>query len=50
MMQEEPYICYNCKDDLHEECVGVPCMCECPDPNADKFTLATEQAIEELNL
>lgn len=29
---EQPWRCYNCKDGLCAECVGVPCMCECPWP------------------
>jgi len=24
------FVCYNCKDGLCSECVGVPCMCPCP--------------------
>lgn len=29
---EEQFICYLCRMDAHAECVGVPCMCDCPDP------------------
>lgn len=26
--------CYNCADGLHEQCIGVPCGCECFGPAA----------------
>lgn len=28
-MGRELWFCYNCRDGLHEQCVGVPCDCEC---------------------
>lgn len=24
------FVCYECKDGLHCQCVGVPCHCPCP--------------------
>ena len=26
----EVFVCYECKDDNCESCVGIPCMCPCP--------------------
>jgi hypothetical protein len=26
------FVCYHCKDNEHEQCVGVPCLCECEFP------------------
>lgn len=28
----ELFVCYHCKADDCANCVGVPCMCDCPDP------------------
>lgn len=29
------FVCYECKDDRCGNCVGVPCMCQCPIPAAE---------------
>ena len=26
------FVCYHCRAGECAECVGVPCMCDCPDP------------------
>ena len=31
-MSADEFVCYHCKAGECHECVGVPCMCECPDP------------------
>jgi hypothetical protein len=28
--REGLFVCHNCTDGLHSDCVGVPCQCECP--------------------
>lgn len=32
MSDEEYFICYQCRDGLHPQCVGVPCRCDCEIP------------------
>lgn len=26
------FICYECRDGMCSNCIGIPCMCECPIP------------------
>lgn len=29
----DEFICYECQDGHHDQCIGVPCMCSCPVPD-----------------
>lgn len=31
-IQRGQFVCYECRDDNCKECVGIPCMCDCPVP------------------
>lgn len=26
------FVCYECRDDRCDHCIGIPCMCPCPIP------------------
>jgi hypothetical protein len=30
--RDESFVCWHCKANDCGNCVGVPCMCDCPDP------------------
>lgn len=34
--------CYECKDDRHRACVGLPCACPCPVPSYLLFTTSEQ--------
>lgn len=40
--------CYNCKDGDHDQCVGVPCRCECPTPDQREREELKRQALSKL--
>lgn len=46
--RDDWFLCYHCKEGDCENCVGVPCMCSCPDPM--KFKPFAEEQLEELGL
>lgn len=31
-IDQELFVCYECRDDRCGYCIGVPCMCPCPIP------------------
>ncbi len=30
LVADGAFVCYECKDGSHCDCLGVPCMCPCP--------------------
>ena len=41
-------LCYQCKDGLHGECVGIPCECYCPIPIKVGMLAEAVQKVEKL--
>lgn len=31
-IEQELFVCYECKGDRCDHCIGIPCMCPCPIP------------------
>lgn len=34
-IEENWFVCYECKDGLCGRCIGIPCMCPCPIPETE---------------
>lgn len=34
-IEQELFVCYECRDDRCGYCIGVPCMCPCPIPEIE---------------
>lgn len=44
-MQSRPepdFVCYECVDGAHEDCLGVPCHCPCPCPVGEGRAMSPE--------
>lgn len=39
-----PFVCYNCRDGLCDECVGIPCQCPCEWPKPEPVEAWVERA------
>jgi hypothetical protein len=40
--------CYECRDNNHEQCIGIPCLCPCPGPSIAETDAEVEAALAKL--